>query len=65
MYECERYHIQPENKETVNGCRVFFIYLEPCGIHIEMDKDVPGSLGVYVMNNEGRTIDTIFRKDAT
>jgi len=51
------------DKKTVNSSRSFVIYLEPCGCSVQIDKDVEGSIGVYVMNNEGRTIDTIFRKN--
>ena len=76
LYECERMHRRPgaaaadaiaataespEQAEKIMQGR-FYIFLEPSGISIEIDKTVPESLGVYVMNNEGRTIDTVFQK---
>jgi hypothetical protein len=57
LYECERMHIRP------HGDTEFVIEMEPSGVNIQIDKTVPAALAVYVMNNNGRTIDTIFRKE--
>ncbi len=60
MYECERYQINPWHHKTSSGN--FFITIEPCCITEEIDKTVPEHLAIYVMNNDGKTIDTIFTK---
>jgi len=65
MYECQRYHIRSlKDGQTVNSSSAFIIDFEPCGCSVEINKKTRASLGVYVMNNEGRTIDTIFSKSA-
>lgn len=33
-------------------------------LQILVSKDIPEELGVYYMNSDGRTIDTVFRKEA-
>lgn len=57
LYECKRFHITPKGND------LFFIDLEPCGITIAIDKSSEEKIGVYAMNNDGRTIETIFSKD--
>lgn len=59
LYECDRYHINPTENDDV------FI--------ITMEKDSPGNgaisleihktqldTAIYIMNQEGKTIDTVF-----
>ncbi len=61
LYQCDRLHIRSEKEGE------FQIDMELDGgrcVSAIVDKAVPEELGVYVMNDQGRTIDTIFRKEA-
>ena len=63
LYQCDRFRVHPVD----SGQYEFTITMERDGradaVAATIDKSVPEALGVYVMNDEGRTIDTIFRKD--
>jgi len=66
LYECECYHLSlahASNGPDKPLQTTMYIALERDdtndGITLQLEKDTP-NLGVYVMNREGQTIDTIF-----
>lgn len=61
VYECDRYHIHPVEGEPTE----FTITMEDRSsraVAATYNTEEPG-LGIFAMNNEGRTIDTIFRSE--
>lgn len=73
LFECDAYHIRSHSTASKNADnpkqweeshKGFFIEIEGRrDLQIEIDKTVPEALGVWVMNSQGKTIDTIFTKD--
>ena len=58
MYECDRYILQP----VKDSCTEFVITIEcPLGVVTAVYDTNETGLGIYVMNKDGRTVDTIFR----
>ncbi len=56
LYECDRYHITQERPGEL------LITMEGRGAaQLASYLTTENNLGIYVMNNLGRTIDTIFR----
>jgi hypothetical protein len=62
VHECERFHIHPRGDESMGECSEFNINMEPCNISLRIVKDDDKPLYVYVMNKDGKTIDTIYRR---
>jgi hypothetical protein len=61
LYECLRVTSRPRGNSKI------LLDLEGIGdgaLSLEIDKEVPESVGVYYMNAEGQTIDVVFRKRA-
>jgi hypothetical protein len=57
LYECNSYKVDRPSPEDTS----FFIRLFPeIGISIEVSLDSDKHTAVYVMNNQGKTIETIF-----
>jgi len=63
VYECNRVQIHPVEGRPSE----FTITMERDGAHdavsTTIDKTTPKAIGVYLMNDRGRTIDTVFRKE--
>lgn len=63
IYQCDRVQIH-----SVDGKPEFTITMERDGTHAAVsatiDTSTSKAVGVYLMNDNGRTIDTIFRKSA-
>lgn len=65
IYQCDRVHIQVINADEL----LMELVTNQSADHgrcvtVAVDKTTPDALGVYCMNDEGQTIDTIFRKEA-
>ena len=63
LYECRRYHVTPQDEDG------FLLTIEHGmagydGLSIFVDKTVPEKLEVYVMNDQGQTVDRMFMKAA-
>lgn len=63
LYECShvRSNYDPET-QTIELCMEGAAQ-GGSSLIVTVSKDVPEALGIYYMNNNGRTIDTVFSKD--
>lgn len=63
IYECSEVRVTPQERRGE-----LLITIEqlgtPDGRSVIVDKNTPQALGIYVMNSNGRTVETLFRKDA-
>jgi hypothetical protein len=60
-YECQRYHVAPQEDGTTFLLTIEGDIAGTDGQSMMIDVDTSEHLAVYLMNNEGKTIDTIFR----
>jgi len=64
LYECARYHFSPHDISGVDDGNHFTIGLEgPKSESVEMTfaRNTQDELAIYVMNDAGKTIDTLWR----
>lgn len=61
VYQCLSYRLIPQDDPD----ELYFVMEMGSGSEVVVSarKDLPVQVGVYVMNDEGRTIDTVFRGD--
>lgn len=65
LYECSHVRVNHDTEKRQIGLVMEDLPGRVSPLEILVDKEVPEALGIYLMNHSGRTVDTLFRKEAT